>query len=76
MDSVAILETAAVAYHLPIRLKGPLILQSARRPVGREKMLYSHRMKTTASLFYSFSLGLDRRFVYTPGMSISPSASA
>ena len=38
---VAILNTAVVAHYLQIRLKGLLILQSARRPVGREKVLYT-----------------------------------
>ena len=41
IDSVAILKTAAVAYYLLIRPQGLLILQSARRPVGREKVLYA-----------------------------------
>ena len=39
IDSVAILNTAVVAYYLPIRLEGLLILQSARRLVGHEKVL-------------------------------------
>jgi hypothetical protein len=37
IDSVAILKRAIFAYYLLIRLEGLLILQSARRPVGREK---------------------------------------
>lgn len=41
IDNVAILNTAVVAYHLLARLEGFLILQSARRPVGREKVLYN-----------------------------------
>ena len=40
IDSIVILNTAIVAYYLPIRFTGLLILQSARRPVGREKVLY------------------------------------
>ena len=40
IDSVAVLKTAVVTYHLLIRLKRLLILQSARRPVGRGKVLY------------------------------------
>ena len=39
IDSVAILSTAVVAYHLPTRLEGLLVLQSPRRPVSREKVL-------------------------------------
>jgi hypothetical protein len=38
---MAILKRAVFAYYLPIRLKGLLILQRARRPVSREKVLYS-----------------------------------
>ena len=40
VDSVVVLNTAVVAYYLPIGLEGLLILQSARRPVGRGKVLY------------------------------------
>lgn len=39
MDSVIILNAAVVAYHLPIRLGGLLVLQSVRRPIGRGKEL-------------------------------------
>ena len=39
IDSVAISKTAVAAYYLPIRLKGLLILQSARGLVGCENML-------------------------------------
>jgi hypothetical protein len=39
IDSVAIPKRAVSADYLLIRLEGLLILQSARRPVGREKAL-------------------------------------
>ena len=41
IDSVAILNTAAVAYYLLVRLERLLALQSAQRPVSRAKVLYS-----------------------------------
>ena len=44
IDSVAILNTGVVAYHLPIRLEGLLVLQSARRPVSLEMVLYMSQM--------------------------------
>ena len=42
IDSVATWTTAIVTYYLPIRLEELLILQSARHPVGCEKMLYAY----------------------------------
>ena len=50
MDSVAILKVAAVAYYLLIRLEGLLYLQSARRPVGRERVLAVLMTSTTPGL--------------------------
>ena len=59
MNSVAILKTAAAAYHLPIRLKGLLVLQSARRPVGLEKMLYVDdvTLRWAARRYLSYPIG-------------------
>ena len=59
IDSVAILDTALVVCYLPIRLKGLLILQSARRLVGREKVL-PRRLSAFPSLLF-------RSFVQQPG---------
>ena len=44
IDSVAISNTAVLAYHLPTILESLLILQNARRPAGREKVLYGHEL--------------------------------
>lgn len=53
MDNVAILIAAVVAYHLLIRLKGLLILQSAQHLVGREKVLYGSLPGTAGLAFNS-----------------------
>ena len=57
IDSVAILNTAVIAHDLPIRLEGLLILQSAWRPVGREKVLYA--------LLSNISVGVGYRSIET-----------
>ena len=71
--SVVILNTVIGAYYLLTRLKGLLILQSARRPVGCEKVLYnicdrySVARYELGATFWSRGRSLDWRFCFGIG---------
>ena len=57
IDSVAILNRAVVTYYMLIRLKGLLILQSARRLVGCESWEPLPYISTRACLLHAKTTG-------------------